>query len=112
MSAGKIALIVGGSAVGLFVVWRIAQNTVAAGAGGSAGSGGLLGAGGVVVGSSTGTGTSGSPPSNTAFGDIRAFGSSTVGGVKVSTVAKLAAAPVYYPTVAVVDGAKKLVSWL
>lgn len=112
MHAGKIALITGASAVGLFVVWRVAQNTVAAGAGGSAGSGGSLGAGGIVVGSSTGTGTSGSPPSNTTVGDIKALGSSTVGGVQLSTIGKIAAAPVYYPTAVVVDGAKKLVGWL
>lgn len=94
----KIALIVGGSLVGLLVVYKLAQ------------------ASGVVpISTGTGAGTSlvpGSSGGGTAQGYVAtpppstSITNSTIGGVKVSTIGKVVAAPVYYPTLAVVDSVK------
>lgn len=101
----KTALIVGGSALALLVVWKLAQTTQAASISTGTGTGTSL-----VPGSSGGGTASYVPGAPTVTPGPTSSSSKAWSYTK--TGAKIVFAPVYYPTVAVVDAYKAVTGWL
>jgi hypothetical protein len=105
MSDVKTGLILGGAGLVALYIWKSSSTAaaVAAGIPTVPGTGSVLAPAPGATASATTAAAATAPAATSSSTSIL---NSTVFGVKTTTIAKLAAAPVYYPTEAVVAGAK------